>query len=109
MKRQLSNQELAWCRRNARKIERAYNRYLKAIQILLGSRGIIQLSGQPFHKNSIEDAQVTKNTWEEFYERLNEEEKELVEYIVEGGEYFTKDEKELLVRILQLGIEMGLW
>lgn len=109
--RQLSNQELMWCRRVARKIKRAYEKYRNACQVLNGSRFLVIVgNGPPPTENKIEWAHVTKATWEEFLERLTERQRELVEELSEYTRaFFTKGEKYVLRDIDREGKDMGLW
>lgn len=108
--KQLSVQELAWCRSVARRLRQAYEKYLYACQLLRGSRPV--LSFRPSRElpatNRVEQALITKIAWEEFLESLTPEERELLSDVVEGGlDYFTRVEKKLLRRMDRMAQEFG--
>lgn len=107
---QLSNQELLWCRKVARKIKNTYEKYRLACYILNGSRSVIAPGSAPPAENMREWAHVMKATWEEFLGRLTEKQKELVEELSEYTRaFFTKGEKYVLRDVHRLGRKMGLW
>lgn len=83
---------------------------MRACEVLNGSKSVIKIGeGGGEHRNSVEDAHVTKATWEEFEKKLSEHERELLEDIVEGRDHFIRKEKGLLKNIDRKGRRMGLW
>lgn len=107
--KQLSNEQLIWCRRTARELRRIHRRYMNCIHTLMGSKGIIFLgSGETPRTNRIEEAHVYKGTFEEFLQELTEKEKELLDYITEGGDFFGKQDLYRLRRIIRVAKSKGL-
>ena len=108
VKTQLSNEELAYCRRIARSIRKAYQRYLKSVQTILGSKGVIFIGSKYRTFNHIDEAFVIYHTWREFEESLDDKEKKLLDDVVDGLEYFTKVDKVNLRKIAKKLREMGM-
>ncbi|ADO44933.1 hypothetical protein Hydth_0533 [Hydrogenobacter thermophilus TK-6] len=107
--KELSDSELLYCREIAKKIRIANRKYERACEILNGGRSVITIGQGKPAKNHVENAYVNKVVWQEFLSALDESEKKLVEEIVEGLDYFTKDELLMLGKINSTGQMLGLW
>lgn len=109
--RQLSNQELLWCRMIARKIRHAHEKYRHACSVLNGSRSVVVVgSGSPPAKNRVEWAHVWKATWEQFTDHLTPKQKELTAEIIDyERNHFSRGEKYILCDIDRIARKMGLW
>ena len=99
----------------ARKVKLAYRKYLIANEIERGTKSYVILHSGRRVDNVQDWAKTWKATWEEFKEKLNPWQRELVEELEDLEErqhervFFTKAEKYVLRDIHKLGRKMGLW
>ena len=94
----------------AGRIQRAYNKYRLAQEILRNSGSVIKPGAERSTRNLQDWAHVMKATWEEFTERLTEKQRELVEELTHSmRRFFTRGEKYVLRDINRVAKKMGLW
>lgn len=105
---QVSKEEQVWAKFTIAKLRRAYKRYLRAIQYLLGSKGIVELRQEPITESRTDEALAIKVAWEDFVKSLTVEERDFLEEIIEYGLWsVTKKELKRLKEVFEKAKERG--